>query len=286
MTSGKQLLDVTSLIGPTRTAGLLNAFTKSLTADVTDDYSAGTLIKPAYKGDGILNTLTVHTAGTGYKDGDVLGVVSLAGGLSGTVTATVSSAYRDVATVTVSAAGSGYDVATHATTGGTGAGCTIGVATIGAGGEIETVTVVAGGSHYTVGDVLTIAAPGTLGTVTVASVGAGTGAVASVAVAVGGTGYEIASALATTGGTSPGTGCKVNVTVLTARTVTRHNYIDVNTPVLTKGAAVSGAALLRLDAALGTHLATTNSDKTGGAKSGTIKVNVAGTIFHIQLYAD
>lgn len=39
--------------------------------------------------------------------------------------------------------------------------------------------------------------------------------------------------------------------------------------------------------ALGTNTMTTNSDKTGNAKSGTIKVRADnGTLYHIQLYAD
>lgn len=44
--------------------------------------------------------------------------------------------------------------------------------------------------------------------------------------------------------------------------------------------------LLKLGAALGTHGMTTNSDKTGNAKSGTIKVKAGGTLYHIQLYAN
>lgn len=45
--------------------------------------------------------------------------------------------------------------------------------------------------------------------------------------------------------------------------------------------------LIKFDAALGTHSMTTNSDKTGNAKSGTIKVRGSdGTLYHIQLYAD
>lgn len=39
-------------------------------------------------------------------------------------------------------------------------------------------------------------------------------------------------------------------------------------------------------AALGTHGMTTASDKTGNAKSGTLKVEVNGTLYHLQLYAD
>lgn len=44
--------------------------------------------------------------------------------------------------------------------------------------------------------------------------------------------------------------------------------------------------LLEFAEALGTHSMTTNSDKTGGAKSGTIKVYANGTLYHIQLYAN
>lgn len=77
-------------------------------------------------------------------------------------------------------------------------------------------------------------------------------------------------------------------TAATAQTVTRHNYINVqDVSVAGAGpATVTDACLLRFDAALGTHKATTNADKTGNANSGTIKVNVNGTIYHIQLYAD
>ena len=45
--------------------------------------------------------------------------------------------------------------------------------------------------------------------------------------------------------------------------------------------------LIKFDAALGTHSMTTSSDKSGGAKPGTIKVRGSdGTLYHIQLYAD
>lgn len=43
---------------------------------------------------------------------------------------------------------------------------------------------------------------------------------------------------------------------------------------------------LKLGAALGTHGMTTATDKTGNAKSGTIKVKAGGTLYHIQLYAN
>lgn len=44
-------------------------------------------------------------------------------------------------------------------------------------------------------------------------------------------------------------------------------------------------SLVLFTEALGTHSMTTNADKTGNAKSGTIKVRANGTEYHIQLYA-
>ena len=77
---------------------------------------------------------------------------------------------------------------------------------------IATVTVGAGGTGYTVGDVLGVtqgAASG--GQVTVVTAPAGV--VGTVSVGPGqGTGYSIASGLATTGGT--GTGCTINITAI------------------------------------------------------------------------
>lgn len=77
-------------------------------------------------------------------------------------------------------------------------------------------------------------------------------------------------------------------TAATAQTVTRHNYIEFQDVSVagTGPAAVTDACALRFDAALGTHKATTNVDKSGNSADGTIKVNVNGTIHHIQLYAD
>lgn len=44
-------------------------------------------------------------------------------------------------------------------------------------------------------------------------------------------------------------------------------------------------AFVKFSEALGTHTMTTSTDKTGNAKSGTIKVIANGTEYHIQLYA-
>ena len=51
-------------------------------------------------------------------------------------------------------------------------------------------------------------------------------------------------------------------------------------------AALDWTHLLKLGAALGTHGMTTSSDKSGQTASGTLKVKVGGTLYHIQLYAD
>lgn len=77
-------------------------------------------------------------------------------------------------------------------------------------------------------------------------------------------------------------------TAATSQTIVRHNYITLQDVAVAGAgpAAVTDSFVLKLDAALNTHKATTNSDKTGGTKSGTLKVNVNGTKYHIQLYAD
>lgn len=147
-------------------------------------------------------------------------------------------------------------------------------------GVIATVAVHTAGTVYTVGDILTVAS-GTGGTVTVATIsgGGGTGPVTAVTVSAGGLGYTPAAGLATTGGT--GTGCKITVSTVTARTVTRHNYIDLLTPTLTFGAAVTNATVLRFDAAAGTHKAVDAA--TGFATSGWMKVNLSGTLGYIPI---
>ena len=75
-----------------------------------------------------------------------------------------------------------------------------------------------------------------------------------------------------------------------SHTVTRHSYIKLDDFNLSDGSgsmAVTNAFLLEFENNIGAaNSCTTNADKTGEAKSGTIKVNVNGTLYHIQLYAD
>ena len=184
---------------PTLTAQLLNGYyAQALTAGVTEGYAGSMRETPLYVGDGVIATVTVHTAGTAYAVNDVLTVAS---GTSGTVT----------------------------------------VATISGGG--------------------------------------GTGPVTAVTVTTGGLGYTPAAGLATTGG--HGTGCKITVATVTARTVTRHNYIDLLTPTLTYGAAVTNATVFRFNANAGTHSALDSA--SGFATSGWMKVNVNGTLGYVPV---
>jgi hypothetical protein len=148
------------------------------------------------------------------------------------------------------------------------------------------VTLHTAGTGYTAGNVITVvsASGGTGCTVTVDTVG-GSGEITGITLLAGGTGYAVADALTTTGGT--GTGGKINVTVLTARTVTRHNYINVDNIVLTKSAAVTGAALLRFDANVGTHkaLLTGSTKTTPTGVDAWIPINANGTIMYMPVYA-
>lgn len=71
-----------------------------------------------------------------------------------------------------------------------------------------------------------------------------------------------------------------------AYTVTRHNYIYCNQPVLTNSAAVTDACLARFDAAAGTHKAIdSGTTKTSpGTVSAWVKININGTIYYVPAY--
>ena len=76
-----------------------------------------------------------------------------------------------------------------------------------------------------------------------------------------------------------------------AYTVTRHNYIDFQDVSLAESAAVTNAAAMRFNAAMGTHKATaaafqtTDSDSNTTDWAGGIIVNVDGTLYKIPLIA-
>ncbi len=74
----------------------------------------------------------------------------------------------------------------------------------------------------------------------------------------------------------------------TAQTITRHNYLDLNNPVLSGAgpAALTDAAVIRFDAAAGTHKATraaTTKVTVGGVDAWVI-INVNGTLMYMPAY--
>lgn len=71
-----------------------------------------------------------------------------------------------------------------------------------------------------------------------------------------------------------------------AFTVTRHNYIDIQDVSLAASAAVTNAAVLRFDAAAGTHKAVDagTTKTTPGTVNAWPKININGTIYFIPAY--
>lgn len=72
----------------------------------------------------------------------------------------------------------------------------------------------------------------------------------------------------------------------TTRTVTRHNYMNVKNISLSGTAAVTDAAVMRFDAAAGTHKAIdAGTTKTSpGTVSAWVKININGTIYYVPSY--
>jgi len=115
----------------------------------------------------------------------------------------------------------------------------------------------------------------------------GNGTVTAISILAGNEGvrYE-AGVRGTHVGSGPGLGCTVNVT-LVERTVGKHIYHLLKNPIADKGATIIDSMWIELDAALGTHLATTNIDKTGNSVLGSIKILLSdGSTGHIPIYAD
>lgn len=151
-------------------------------------------------------------AGTGYQVGDVLSVVE-ENAMSGTVQVTSIGPNGSVTELSVVQGGYGYTYG-FPTTGGHGSGCDIDVTQISSGGAITNANVDnnknSAGSGYQIGDLLTVTESGASGgTVEVTSIGAN-GAVNTVSVVSGGTGYTYG--FPTTATTGQGSGCQVTAT--------------------------------------------------------------------------
>ena len=105
-------------------------------------------------------------------------------------------------------------------------------------GAMNVVTIGAGGTGYAVNDVLTVVqVDGSLGTLLVTSVGT-LGAVTGVELSTAGTGYSVATGLATTVLPAGGTGCTINISTVgesfaSAVTACRHANSDWYTVMVT-----------------------------------------------------
>lgn len=97
---------------------------------------------------------------------------------------------------------------------------------------------------------------------------------------------QVAISRTLTAGVTDGYGLRFTPTYTGAFTVTRHNYLDVNNPVLASGAAVTDAALVRFDAAAGTHkaLVGATTKTTPGGVDAWIKININGTLAYVPAY--
>jgi len=173
---------------------------------------------------GIVQSVTVTVAGTGYTAPPSVGFTGGSGtGAAGTAVLVPTS----VASVAVTTAGSGYTTAPAVTlVGGGGSGATA-TATV-ASGAVTAITVTAGGSGYTSLPTVVFTGGGGSGAVGTPAL-TGTG-VASVTMTAGGTGYTSAPTVAFTGGggsSAAGTATVVNGT--TALSLYFAPNADVNT---------------------------------------------------------
>jgi len=244
---------------------------------------------PTYVGDGIVATISLAVGGTGYATADTLAIVQ-AGGAGATATIdTVDAEVTGVITgITLGVGGTGYAVeAALATT-----------VVLAATGKVTTISIGNGGTGYSVNDVLTVVqAGGSTCTVTVSSVAAGV--VDGITLTTRGSGYGVENNLATTVAPDNGTGClididsidasgaTIDIDTLTARTIAIHNYIAANNPTVSNGAAVTAAALVDYDAAIGTHpgLQTGSTKTTPTGVDAWIPINANGTLVYIPCYS-
>ena len=90
---------------------------------------------------------------------------------------------------------------------------------------------------------------------------------------------------ATTDGYNAGLRCAPEYRAAAAQTLSRHNYIDLPRPTVTN-VTVTNAAVMRFDAAAGTHEATVGATTktTPGGVDAWVKINMNGTIHYVPAY--
>lgn len=100
---------------------------------------------------------------------------------------------------------------------------------------------------------------------------------------------EIAQTKTITGATADGYSAALTLdpeyTASSAQTVTRHNYLDINDPGVTN-VTITDAAVMRFDAAAGTHKATVGATTktTPSAVDAWLKININSTIYYVPAY--
>jgi hypothetical protein len=89
-----------------------------------------------------------------------------------------------------------------------------------------------------------------------------------------------------TDGFSAGLTLTPTYTALAAQTVTRHNYIDVNNAATTN-VTITDAAVMRFDAAAGTHKAVDSgtTKSSPGTVGAWLKININGTLYYLPAYS-
>ena len=148
---------------------------------------------------GNINTIKVANGGSGYSGSNC--VLTISGG-SGNATATPTFSSGAVSAVSLTSGGGGYSVSQGAaTTGGSGTGATINITGVAGNGSINTITLGNGGSGYAASGTLTITGGVGNGTATFTSTG---GVVSAVTLSNHGLSYSLNQGAATT---ISGTGC-------------------------------------------------------------------------------
>lgn len=188
-------------VGPFRPAS-------SMTTTAQTGSGAGLVLNLNGGRNGAVYSAALQAGGSGYNAGDV--VTAQQTGLGQNAHFLVTGVSAGVVTGAVVASGTGYSVTSSPvnTTGGGGTGMTVNITSVGPGGQITGATMANPGSGYTNASLITVVQPGgSGGRVQPTAV---SGVPTSIGVFAGGSGYNPANGLATTGG--GGSLMTVNVT--------------------------------------------------------------------------
>jgi hypothetical protein len=243
-----------------------SGYTGATTASASGGSGSGcTLGTPIISG-GVITSIPVTAAGTGYQATPPTIVIIDSGGGSGAVatptifrgpvTWSASNIYthtwsvlpdKGVQSITVTNGGSGYSAGVTAFVTGDGNGCVLGTPVL-SGGVIQSIPVIAGGSGYTIASVVIAGSGGTLAAAT-ANLVTMSRSIDSVLVSKGGSGYVAPTATAFGGG---GTGCVLGTPTVVGGAITAipvtsggSGYTSSPDIVITDSAGTGAAAAAR-----------------------------------------